>query len=79
VVTSIVSGESACTYVSGVPQSWQNVRVTGGVLLKWAGSPCTKRKRCAGKVTQATTGAPATRRQVRQWQTMVLVGCPSAS
>jgi hypothetical protein len=62
--------------VSGVPQSWQNVRVTGGVLLKCAGSPCTKRKRSTGKVTQATTGEPAARRQVRQWQTIVFVGEP---
>jgi hypothetical protein len=29
-----------------------------------------------GKVTQATTGEPAARRQVWQWQTMLFVGAP---
>ena len=62
-----------------MPHARQNVRVTGGVLWNDAGSPFTKRKRSTGKVTHATTGAAATRRQVRQWQTIVFVGRPCTS
>ena len=76
---SIVPGESACAYVSGVPHAGQKLRVTGGVLWNDAGVPFTKWKLAMGKVAQATTGAPATRRQVRQWHTIVLEGRPSHS
>jgi hypothetical protein len=79
VVTSIVPGESACTYVSGVPQSRQNVRVTGAVEWKLAGSPFWKAKLARSKVTQATTGDAATRRHVWQWHTIVLDGVPATS
>ena len=78
-VTSTVAGESACRYVRGVPHSLQNVRATGAELPKVAGFPEVKVNLPEGNVTHATTGAAATRRQVRQWHTIVLVGGPSAT
>ena len=53
-------------------------RRTGGVEWNSAGSPRTIANRDAGNVTHATTGAAATRRHVRQWHTIVLVGLPVA-
>ena len=72
------SPPSACWYVNGVPHAAQNVRRTGGVEWNSAGSPRTIANRDAGNVTHATTGAAATRRHVRQWHTIVLVGLPVA-
>lgn len=78
-VTSSVCTESAWEYVMGVPQSRQKVRVTGPLEWKLAGSPFVKRNRERSKLTQATTGEAATRRQVWQWHTIVFDGVPSAS
>jgi len=65
--------------VSGVPQSGQNERTTCVEDLNSFGRPLVKWKPLPGNVTQATTGAAATRLQVWQWQTMVLEHAPSAS
>jgi hypothetical protein len=78
VVTSTVSRESACSYVSGVPHFAQNVRRTGGDDRNSAGAPFVKRKCVSRKVSHATTGDPAMRRHDWQWQTMVFAGLPRA-
>ena len=67
-----------CSYVSGVPQEPQKVRTTGDDDRKLTGSPRTKSKLVVGKVTQATTGEPAARRQLLQWQIILCAGRPLA-
>ena len=42
------------------------------------GVPLTMAKFDLSNVTQATTGAAETRLHVRQWQTMLLEGCPTS-
>ena len=71
---SIVLGYFAASYVSGVPHFGQNVRRTGRVDLKVRGLPFVNLNALLANVTHATTGAPATARQVRQWQIIVFVG-----
>ena len=68
---SIWSARSACWYVRGLPQLPQKLRVTGAVERNSTGRPLVKRNEADGTVTQATTGDPASFRQVRQWQTIV--------
>jgi hypothetical protein len=57
-----------------VPHSEQNLRRTGSDERISAGLPRISSKFSAVNVTQATTGAPATRLQLRQWQIMLFVG-----
>jgi len=78
VVTSIASGELACRYVSGVPQAPQKLRVTGGEEWNSTGPPRVNAKRATGTVIHATTGAPAARRQVPQWQNVASLTSPLA-
>jgi hypothetical protein len=70
----MLSAALECRYVRGVPQEPQNVRVTGGDDWKLTGSPCTNSKFVIGNVTHATTGEPAERRQVSQWQIILCAG-----
>ena len=49
-----------------------------GFGRKRAGSPAVKAKPWAGKVTQATAGAPEARRQLAQWQSVARLGAPVA-
>jgi hypothetical protein len=50
------------------PQAGQNDRSPIADDAKTLGSPRTQAKRPAGQVPQATTGAPAARWHMRQWQ-----------
>jgi hypothetical protein len=76
VVTSTDPEWSRCAYVNGVPHAAQNVRRTGSDELNSDRRPRSHSKLATGKVTHATTGAAATRRQLRQWHTMLFVGAP---
>jgi hypothetical protein len=62
--------------VSGVPQDPQKVRRTGWDEWNTDGRLATSWNCAIGKVSHATTGEPATRRHVRQWQIMVFDGRP---
>lgn len=50
------------------PQSAQNCRRIFGEDTYVAGDPAVQEKLAAGKVVQATTGAPVLRWHMRQWQ-----------
>ena len=76
VVTSMLSGNLLFVYVSGVPQVAQNPRRTGGVELNSLSWPFVSSKSAFANVSHATTGEPAARRHVWQWQTIVFVGLP---
>ena len=74
VVTSTKSGVSTCSYVNGEPQAPQKCRLTLGDDSYDAGAPRVNRNSARAKVTQATTGDAAARRQDWQWQTMLFAG-----
>jgi hypothetical protein len=59
-------------YHDNLWHSPQKLRSTRAEDRKRRGSPAVKWKRSFGKVSQATAGAPAARRQLSQWQR---VGC----
>ena len=75
-VTSIHSGSAVVANVSGVPQPPQKVRVTGGDECSSAGDPETTRTASRAYVAQVTTGAPAARRHIVQWQCDTSRGWP---
>lgn len=74
VVTSRKSGVSRCSYVSGDPQAPQKWRFTLADESYSSGVPRVKRNSAFAKVTHATTGDAAERRQDWQWQTMLFAG-----
>jgi hypothetical protein len=78
-VTSIQPGSSVVANVSGVPQLLQNVRVTGADERSSAGEPRTTRTASRAYVAQVTTGAPAARRHIVQWQCDTTRGSPRIS
>jgi hypothetical protein len=61
-----------------VPHFAQKVRVTGGEERNSTGLPRVKAEVSRATVIHATTGEPATRRQLVQWQIIVFSGLPRA-
>jgi len=67
-VMSIQSGSAISRKMSGVPQRLQKPRLAPGLDANSAMSPALTVKPAAANVAQGTTGAPAARWHMRQWQ-----------
>src|SRR5688572_23229589 len=74
VVTSTNPAVSTCSYIRCEPQVPQKCRRTLAEDSNCSGVPRVKRNSALAKVTHATTGDAAARRQDWQWQTMLLAG-----
>jgi len=79
VVTSMSSGQSAWTNVSGVPQSGQKRRVPHALDANALGVPRVSRKPARFTEKHATNGAADAFRQSAQWQIVEWNGWPVIS